>query len=45
LGYSPEELHAMVDLQPHGGGPQTPPAGLSSHSDHMVGHGIKKEND
>ena len=42
LGYSPEELHAMVDLQSApSGSTATPPA---SNID-LTGHGIKKEND
>jgi hypothetical protein len=43
LGYSPEELHAMVDLQSTN--PATsPPTSMASSLD-LGGHGIKKEND
>jgi hypothetical protein len=40
LGYSPEELHAMVDLQSQSASTATPPSSLD-----LGGHGIKKEND
>ena len=42
LGYSPEELHAMVDLQ---SAPSAAAATPPASSLDLGGHGIKKEND